>query len=70
MRAALPYIGCQKAGGTSESLKLLLIQGKDIRTAVRMVFARFPHRKTLLSDFDSGRRVSLLYQKGKDCSYR
>jgi len=36
MRAALPYIGCQKAGGTSESLKLLLIQGKDIRTAVRM----------------------------------
>ena len=67
MRAALPYIGCQKAGGTSESLKLLLIQGKDIRTAVRMVFADF---RTEKPDFDSGRRVSLLYQKGKDCSYR
>ena len=45
MRAALPYIGCQKAGGASESLKLLLIQGKDIRTAVRMVFADFRTEK-------------------------
>ena len=66
MRAALPYIGCQKAGGTSESLKLLLRQGKDYPDGL----FRFPHRKTLLSDFDSGRRVSLLYQKGKNRSYR
>ena len=66
MRAALPYIGCQKAGGTSESLKLLLRQGKDHPDGL----FRFPHRKTLLSDIDSDRRVSLLHQKGKDRSYR
>ena len=70
MRAALPYIGCQKAGGTSESLKLLLRQGKDHPDSRPDGLCRFPHRKALLSDFDSGRRVSLLYQKGKDCSYR
>lgn len=70
MRAALPYIGCQKTGGASESLKLLLRQGPDPPDSHPDGLFRFPHRKTLLSDFDSGRRVSLLYQKGKDRSYR
>ena len=61
MRAALPYIGCQKAGGTSESLKLLLIQGKDHPDSHPNGLFWFPHRKTLLSDFDSDRRVSFSY---------
>jgi len=42
----------QKAGSASESLKLLLIQGKDPPDIHPDGLFRFPHRKTLLSDFD------------------
>lgn len=67
MRAALPYTGCPENG--RRFCKLLRL-GTDPSDSHPDGLFQFPYRKTLLSDFDSGKRVSLLYQKKKDCFYR